>query len=307
MAHQHNHDHHHHGAHSISETFNTAFAIAVLLNFAFTLTEASYAFIAHSMGLLADAGHNLGDVLGLLMAWGTTALLTRRATEKYSYGYKKTTFLSALANALLLVFACAIIIYESINKLLHPVLIDTNIVMIIALLGIFINGGTALLFLGGKHKDLNIKAAFLHLAYDALISVGVVVTAAIIHFTGWIRLDPLAGIVIVIIVLMGTWGLLRNSVDLILAAVPHDIDSAAVRNYLNKLLGVTAVHDLHIWALSTRENALTAHLVMPEMTLSDADYETINHVLKHDFNINHVTLQIEKGHSENPCGRALTC
>lgn len=312
MAHEHHHNHDHHGHghhhhHPQPAQFNTVFAIAILLNFAFTVIEASYAIFAHSMGLLADAGHNLSDVCGLLMAWGATVLLTRRASEKYSYGYKKTTILSALANALLLVFSSAIIIYESINKLIHPVVINENIVIIVALIGILVNGSTALLFMRGAEKDLNIKAAFLHLAYDALISVAVVIAAVIIHFTGWVRLDPIVGIGIVIIILSGTFSLLRRSVDLLLGAVPHGINHKAVRHYLSNLEGVTAVHDLHIWGLSTQENALTAHLIMPNHTLSDEDYQKINHVLEHDFNINHVTLQIEKGSAENPCGQAVVC
>jgi cobalt-zinc-cadmium efflux system protein len=308
MAHDHSHHHpHDHGHSHAPATFNLAFALATCLNLAFTIIEATYALLAHSMSLLADAGHNLGDVLGLLMAWGAAALLNRRATQKYSYGYKKTTILSALANALLLVFTSAIIIYESFNKLLHPTVINEFIVMLVALIGILINGGTAILFLRGKEQDLNIKATFLHLAYDALISGGVVVTAIIIYFTGWVRLDPLIGIIIVVIILLGSWSLLRNSVDLILGAVPHNVDQQAVLNYLSKLNGVQAVHDLHIWGLSTQENALTAHLVMPEAMLTDDDYAQINHVLKHDFKIDHVTLQIEKGLAENPCGQAVTC
>jgi cobalt-zinc-cadmium efflux system protein len=314
MAHTHNHDHshdnHEHGGHHHHHQptqFNLAFALATLLNLAFTIIEATYAFLSHSTGLLADAGHNLGDVLGLLMAWGATALLTRRATEKYSYGYKKTTILSALANALLLVFTSAIIIYEAINKLIHPTAISEVTVMIVAFIGIVINGGTALLFMRGTEKDLNIKATFLHLAYDALISAGVVIAAIIIYFTGWLRLDPIVGIVIVVLILSSTWRLLLNSINLILGAVPHDVNLAGVRDYLNKLEGVTAVHDLHIWGLSTQENALTAHLIMPDHTLSDQDYQQINHVLKHNFKIDHVTLQIEKGSTEHPCGQAVTC
>jgi cobalt-zinc-cadmium efflux system protein len=311
MAQEYHHDHDHshgHGHHHPQPTqFNLAFALATLLNLAFTIVEATYALHAHSMGLLADAGHNLGDVLGLLMAWGAMTLLSRRATEKYSYGYKKTTILSALANALLLVFTSAIIIYESINKLIHPTAISETTVMIVALIGILINGSTALLFMRGTETDLNIKATFLHLAYDALISAGVVVAAVIIYYTGWVRLDPLVGIIIVLIILSSTWRLLLHSVDLILGAVPHGINLPAVRDYLSNLEGVTAVHDLHIWGLSTQENALTAHLIMPHHTLADADYQKINHVLKHDFKIEHVTLQIEKGSAENPCGQAVTC
>lgn len=310
MAHDHSHHHHHGHDHShgpTTEGFNKAFAIATFINLGFTIVETIYAFSAHSMGLLADAGHNLGDVFGLMMAWGASILLTRSATEKYSYGYKKMTFLSALANALLLVFAAAIIIYESIHKLFYPVAINEVVVMIVAMIGVLINGGTALLFLRHKETDFNVKAAYMHLAYDALISISVAVAAAIIYFTGWTRLDPLIGIGIVIVILSGTWNLLRHSIDLILGAVPHGVDQHAIRNYLSGLTGVKAVHDLHIWALSTQENALTAHLVMPTLVLSDADYECINHTLMHEYKINHVTIQVEKGDTDNPCGQALKC
>jgi cobalt-zinc-cadmium efflux system protein len=309
-GHAHGHSHaghtHTHVAHA-PQTFNVAFAVAGGLNLLFTIVEAVYAVIAHSMGLLADAGHNLGDVLGIAMAWGSMLLLKRAATARYSYGYKKTTILSALANALLLVFTSAIILYESINKLLHPVMIQEIVVIIVALVGIGVNGGTALLFMRGRDKDLNIKSTFLHLAYDALISLGVVIAATIIYFTKWVWLDPLVGIAIVLMILSGTWSVLRSSVDLILGAVPHGIDQQAVRQYLSQLAGVQAVHDLHIWGLSTQETALTAHLVVPGKMFTDADYVEINHILLHDFKINHVTIQIETGSATNPCGQAVTC
>lgn len=302
--HVHNHDHHHSPA---VMQFDKAFAISVALNLAFTVTETVYALIANSMGLLADAAHNLGDVLGLLMAWAASWMLRRNATERYSYGYKKLTILAALGNALILVLTSALIVYESISKLLHPIAVQEHIVIIVALIGIFINGGTALLFMKGKNDDLNIKGAYLHLLYDALISVGVVVSGIVIYLTGWIRLDPIVGLLIVIAILMGTWGLLRNSVDLILGAVPHGIDQQKVRTYLEKIPGVVAVHDLHIWGLSTQENALTAHLVMPDGGLADADVVRINQDLKCHFQIHHVTLQVEKGQVEDPCGQTKIC
>ncbi len=315
MAHNHSHDHSHaqthnhsHGDHSHAPaTFNTAFATSTLLNFAFVIIEVVYAISANSMSLLADAGHNLADVLGLLMAWGASWLLKRETSEKYSYGYKKTTILSALANALLLVATSAIIIYESINKLIHPVIINEWIVMIVAFIGILINGGTALMFMRGKDDDLNIKGAYLHLAYDALISVGVVIAAAIMLWTKWLWLDPIVGIVIVVVILTGTIGLLRDSVNLILGAVPHSVNLAGVRNYLSNIDGVKEMHDLHIWGLSTRETALTVHLVMPDRMLSDAEYEQIHHALEHDYNVHHITIQVEKGHAENPCRTEIVC
>lgn len=309
MGHNHSHDHDHgsHAHHHAPATFNIAFALAVGLNLLFTIIEAGYAFVAHSMSLLSDAGHNLGDVFGLLMAWGASVLVTRTATEKYSYGYKKTTMLAALANALLLVFASTLIVYESIYKLINPSPVNEIIVIMVAFIGIIINGGTALLFLKGKENDLNIKGAYLHLAVDALISISVVFTGIVILFTKWNWLDPVVGLLIVVVILRGSWGLLRGSVDLILGAVPHNIDQAKVRDYLKQLTGVKAVHDLHIWALSTQEVALTAHLVMPDHSFTDADYAEINEVLSHQFKINHVTLQVEKGQVTNPCGQAEVC
>lgn len=303
--HHHGHDHSHHNIQAGS--FNAAFVVAISLNLIFTGFEASYALIANSMGLLADAAHNLGDVLGLVMAWGANLLLKRTATPKYSYGYKKTTILAALANALLLVFTSAIIMYESINKLIYSAPLDEWIVIIVALIGIVINGGTALLFMRGRDQDINIKGAFLHLAYDALIAAGVVVAGIIILYTNWVWLDPVIGLIIVTVILWGTWALLRQSVDLILGAVPHGINQQEVKNYLQNIPGVQTVHDLHIWGLSTQETALTAHLIMPNQVLSDADYERINHDLHHHFNINHVTIQVEKGEEGSACKLLGTC
>jgi len=310
MAHEHHHHdhaHHHHGHHNAVATFNVAFITAISCNLIFTIIEIFFSFKANSMGLLADAGHNFGDVLGLLMAWGATLMLKRSATERYSYGYKKTTILAALGNALLLVLATAFIIYESIEKLLNPVSVNEMTVIVVAFIGILVNGGTALLFLKSQETDLNIKGAFLHLAYDALISVGVVIAGITIYFTGWLWLDPVVGLIIVVVISLGTWSLLRRSIDLIMGAVPHGIDQQAVKKYLSQIPGVTAIHDLHIWGLSTQETALTAHLVMPERFLSDEEYQEINHKLRHDFKISHVTLQIEKGHTDFPCEQESIC
>ena len=308
MGHHHHHHHSHDHHHDIQAgSYNAAFVVAIGLNLIFTGFEAVYALVANSMGLLADAVHNLGDVLGLVVAWGANLLLKRAATPKYSYGYKKTTILAALANALLLVFTSAIIIYESIHKIIHPAPLDEWIVILVALIGIVINGSTALLFMKGRNQDINIKGAFLHLAYDALIAAGVVVAGIIILYTNWIWLDPVAGLIIVTVILGGTWGLLRQSVDLIIGAVPHGIDQQGVKNYLQNISGVKTVHDLHIWGLSTQETALTAHLIMPNQVLSDADYERINHDLHHHFNINHVTIQVEKGEAGSACKLLGTC
>jgi len=303
MGHHHSHDHSHGHSHA-PQSFNLAFALAAGLNLAFTGVEAVYAILAHSMSLLADAGHNLGDVMGLLLAWGASYLLTKPATERYSYGYKRTTILAAIINALLLVATCAIITYESIAKLIEPAPVNEWMVIIVALIGIFINGGTALLFMKGQ-DDLNIKGAFLHLASDALVSLGVVIAGILILQTGAFWIDPVVGLLIVIIIMAGTWGLLRHSVDLILDAVPHGINRKGVKHYLEQVPGVSRIHDLHIWGLSTNEVALTAHLIVPTGNFSDELYDKINHDLHHDFKISHVTIQVERG--DGTCSQANTC
>ncbi len=304
-SHEHNHEHSH--AHHAPQSFNFAFAIAVTLNFGFTIFQAVYAILAGSMSLLADAGHNLGDVLGLTLAWGANWLLTLPARKRYSYGFKRTTILAALANALILVATSALITYESIFKLINVTQVNAHIVIIVALIGIVINSSTALLFMKGAHDDLNIKGAFLHLLGDALISFGVVVAAILILLTKKMWIDPAVGLIIVVTILWGAWGLLRDSIRLILDAVPHYIDEQKVQEFLKNLPGVSAVHDLHIWGLSTKEIALTAHLIMPESILSDADYKKINLALKEKFRINHVTIQVESGNQDYPCERSQVC
>ncbi len=306
-SHHHHHEHSHAHAHTTPQSFNLAFAIAVSLNLGFTIFQVIYAFLANSMSLMADAVHNFGDVFGLILAWGASWLLTLPSRKRYSYGYKKTTILAALANALILVSTTVLIAYESIVKFLHPTSINAVIIMVVALIGILINGGTALLFIKGAQDDLNIKGAFLHLLGDALISIGVVVAGILIWYTHWLWLDPLAGLGIVVMILWGTWGLLRDSVRLILDAVPRHVDQHGIQLFLKNLPGVKAVHDLHIWGLSTKEVALTAHLIMPEASLSDADYEKINASLKEKFNIDHATIQVERGSVEYPCGRSEIC
>lgn len=297
--------HHHQSAFAIG--LNFSFALTVLLNSGFVLAEVMYAFIAHSMSLLSDAVHNFGDVLGLLMSWGASFLATKPSKQRYSYGYKKLTILAALANALLLVFTSALIVYESINKLSNPVPINEIIVMVVAFIGMLINGGTALLFMRQQQSDLNIKSAFLHLAYDALIALGVVLAGAIVYFTAWQWVDPVVGLIIVGIIAFGSWNLLRRSVELILGAVPYGIDQKAIATYLKKLPGVEAIHDLHIWGLSTQETALTAHLVMPCDRLSDQAYQQINETLADQFQIQHVTLQVEQGQRKFPCSQGSIC
>lgn len=302
MGHSHQHSH----QEAAFSTLNKSFAIAIAITLAYIILEIIYAFMANSMSLLADAAHNFGDVLGLLLAWLANWLLSFPAKKRYSYGFKRTTILAALANACILVATSALIAYEAIYKLFHLTEINEEVVIVIGIIGIFVNGGASLLFMKGSH-DINVKGAFLHLIADALLLVGVVIGAIAIKFTGLLWLDPAIGLIIVAIVLWGTWGLLRDSTRLMLDAVPHYIDYKGVDEYLRKLPGVIAVHDLHIWGLSTREVALTAHLIMPEKKLTDADFNKINHDLHHDFKINHATLQVETGSENDPCIRSETC
>ena len=300
----HGHSHGHSHSHTAPAHINTSFIIAVVANLGFTILEAVYGFLTHSVSLLADAGHNLSDVLGLLLAWGAAYLATQLTSNTYSYGYRKSTILAAVINAAVLMLTAGYIAYESIEKFFNPSPISEVVVMVVATIGIFVNAGTAMLFMRGSKNDLNLRGAFLHLAYDAGISAGVVVAAAIILMTGWVWVDPLMGLLIVAVILFGTWGLLRDSVNLIMDAVPTQIDQTAVRKFLESINGVSQIHDLHIWAMSTSENCLTAHLVMPENTLWDSEdgYALISRALEHKFQIHHVTLQVEKDPScETDC------
>ena len=299
-SHAHSHGHHHagHDHHHDHDFRNVSlsFVIAVGANLAFTVVEFVYAFWINSASLLADAGHNLSDVLGLLLAWGAAYLATQSSSATRSYGFRKSTILAALANALFLIFAAAFIAFESIEKILNPTPVSEVAIMIVAAIGIVVNAGTALLFRKDSEHDLNMKGAYLHLAYDALISVGVVISGALILMSGWLWIDGATGLMIVAVIVWGTWGLLRDSVNLILDGVPQHIDSREVHDYLVNIEGVSQVHDLHIWAMSTNETGLTAHLVMPENTLWDSEhgYAEIGAALKERFRIHHVTLQVER-------------
>lgn len=305
--HSHQHSHAGHSHHHGDPTLNSAFAIAIVLTFGYAGAEIVYALLANSMSLLADALHNLGDVLGLVLAWLANWLLSFPPRKRYSYGFKRTTIMAALANAFILVGTSAVIGYESIYKLFHLTDLDENTVIVVGIIGVIINAGSSLLFMRAAKHDLNIKGAFIHLLADALILGGVVIGAIIIKYTDILWLDPVLGLIIVGIVLWGTWGLLRTSLHLIMDAVPHYIDYMGVKKYLTQLPGVTAMHDLHIWGLSTREVALTVHLVIPGCPLSDTDYQKINHDLKDQFQINHATIQVEKGSTNETCVSLNKC
>ena len=263
--HGHDHGHHHHAP----RDFGTAFAVGIGLNFAFVVVEAVYGVLAHSVALLADAGHNLSDVLALALAWGASRLARREPSARYTYGLRSTSILAALFNAALLFLVTGGIILESLQRLAAPEPVASQTVIWVALAGIVVNTASAIPF-AKSGGDLNVRAAFLHLAADAVISLGVVITALLTLYTGWLWLDPVVGIVIALVIVAGTWGLLRDSVTMALDAVPAHIDPAKVRTYLSGLTGVTEVHDLHIWAMSTTETALTVHLVMPKGHPGDA-------------------------------------
>ena len=298
----HSHDHgksggggHGHAGHSHAPTdFGMAFAIGIVLNTVFVVVEATYGWLSGSMALIADAGHNLSDVLSLLLAWGASVLAKRAPTERFTYGFKNSTILAALANAMLLLVAIGMILLETIERFSDPQPIEAGTVMLVAGIGIVINTATALLFLRGRKHDINIRGAFLHMAADALVSVGVVIAGALILYTDALWIDPVTSLVIVAVIAWGTWGLLKDSVKMSLLAVPDGVSEADVRAYLTGLDGVDAVHDLHIWPMSTTETALTAHLVMPHGHPGDAFLREIAEELEHHHAIGHATVQIEQ-------------
>jgi cobalt-zinc-cadmium efflux system protein len=289
-------DHGHgHGHHHAPADFGSAFAIGTALNITFVIVEAAYGYWANSVALIADAGHNLSDVAGLLMAWGASVLGKQRASARYTYGLGATTILAALANAVLLLVAVGAIIWEALGRFAKPESVNAETVIWIAALGIVINAATAWLFSAGRHHDINVRGAFLHMAADAAVSLGVVLAGIAILVTGWLWLDPLISIAIALIIVWGTWGLLKDSVHLAIGGVPPAIDAAAVRHALEDLPGVSNVHDLHIWPTSTTSAALTAHLVLRDGHPGDAFLVSAAHMLEERFRIAHATLQIERG------------
>ncbi|AJP70662.1 cation diffusion facilitator family transporter [Sphingomonas hengshuiensis] len=293
MASDHDHAHHHH-SHAPAD-FGRAFALGTALNLAFVVIEGGAGLWTDSVALLADAGHNLSDVLGLLVAWAGAELAKRPASKRFTYGYRGSSILAALANAVLLLVAVGGIAWEAVQRFAAPPSIDAVPVMAVAAVGIVVNLGTALLFARGRKGDINIRGAFLHMAADAAVSAGVVIGAGLILITGAGWIDPAISLVIVVVVLWSTWGLLRESLVMVLQAVPARIDVDSVRSALGALPGVARVHDLHIWPMSTTEAALTAHLVMPAGHPGDAFLRDLQHRLAHDFEIDHITVQIELG------------
>lgn len=290
------HSHDHAGGHvHLPASFDRAFAIGIVLNSAFVLVEAGFGLWAGSMALLADAGHNLSDVMSLLIAWGASWIGRKPPSGRFTYGYKSSSILAALANAALLMVALGAILFETIDRLFDPAPVKGWAMVIVAGVGIVVNTATALLFARGRKHDINIRGAFLHMAADALVSLGVVIAGVLILLTGALWIDPVTSLAIVFVIGWGTWGLLRDSVKMSLLAVPDSIDDAAVRAYLESLPGVAAVHDLHIWPMSTTETALTAHLVMPGGYPGDGLIKQASEELEHHHSIGHVTLQVETG------------
>jgi len=275
--------------------FNRAFAIGIALNLGFVIIEAFYGWKVNSLALLADAGHNLSDVAGLVLAWGGTLAVKIRPSARHTYGWKRATILAAFANAFLLLMAIGALVWEAVGRLLSPEPLAAAqgiTIMVVASIGIVINTATALLFMRGGSKDLNIRGAFLHMAADALVSAGVVVAGALTLWMGWAWLDPVVSLAIAAVILIGTWSLFRQSLHLLFDGVPDSVDPVAVRAFLAALPGVTRVHDLHIWATGTSHVTLTAHLVMPQGSPGDAFLKDATEKLHDGFEITHVTLQV---------------
>jgi cobalt-zinc-cadmium efflux system protein len=302
-THDHGHDHSHgHGHVHAPANFGKAFAIGITLNSALVVAEAIYGYLGNSTALLADAGHNLSDVLGLIVAWGASIAARRAPSGRFTYGFRASTILAALANAVFLLVATGAIGWEAILRLREPEPVAGITVMIVAGIGILINGFTAMLFASGRKNDINIEGAYLHMAADAAVSLGVVVSAALIMWTGWLWLDPITSLVICASILLGTTSLLRGSIDMSMAAAPKGTDLVAIRTFLLARPGVSAIHDLHVWPISTTETALTCHLVMPAGAVDAFLMETAQ-MLKSTFRIGHATLQVET-HPDNGCALA---
>jgi cobalt-zinc-cadmium efflux system protein len=298
-VHNHRHAHHGHDHHTPGE-HDLAFALGAGINLAFALGEIGFGFAANSVALIADAVHNLGDVLGLLLGWAAVWLHRRPPTSNRTYGWGRFSILAALANAAVLLVSVGAIAIEALHRMHTPAPVASGTVMAVAAIGILVNGGSALMFLRGRHGDLNIRAQYLHLAADAAVSLGVVVAALGMRLTGWGWLDPLTSLAIAVVIAHSTWAALREASDLVMDAVPAGISRAAVQDWLLELPGVTEVHDLHIWALSTTETALTAHLVYGGDAADRRPHDLATE-LRHRFGIGHATVQIESDADAELC------
>ena len=300
MPHDHSHSHSHdHGHTHAPASFGSAFAIGMVLNVGFVVAEVVFGFLANSMSLLADAGHNLSDVLGLMLAWAAATMASKAPSPRFTYGLKKAPILAALANSLLLLIAVGAIGAEAVRRLFHPSATEGGMVTIVAGAGIVVNGLTALLFARGREHDINIRGAYLHMAADALVSLAVVVAGLVILWTGQEWVDPAMSLAVAVVILWSSIGLLKESVWMSLAGVPSGINADEVEMSLAELGGVDAVHDLHIWPLSTTETALTAHIVTAQADYPDALLESARRLLHDRFHIEHCTIQVERHHSSH--------
>ena len=292
MSHDHTHG---------TGNYNRSFAIGVILNIVFVAIEASYGIFADSLALIADAGHNLSDVVSLLLAWGASVLATKAATEKRTYGFRKATIMASLISAILLLVALGGITWEAIGRFFNPKPVEGMTVIVVAAIGVAINTLTALLFVKGQKHDLNIRGAFLHMAADAGVSLGVVVAGIFIIAKGWLWIDPVVSLMIVAVILVGTWGLLRDSINYAMDAVPDSIDIPAIKNYLMSFDHVNRIHDLHVWPLSTTEIALTVHIVVNDNSLDNNFLRNLQQHLHDHFGIEHSTIQVETFLGEKDC------
>jgi len=290
------HDHSHH-----IDNYNRAFAIGVLLNVVFVVIEAFYGIFANSLALLADAGHNLSDVAGLLLAWGANVLAAKSATEKRTYGFKKATIMASLLSAIMLIIVLGGIAWEAVVRFRHPEPSEGLTVIVVAAIGVIINTFTALLFVKGQQHDLNIRGAFLHMAADAAVSLGVVIAGIFMMLNGVLWIDPLVSLLITVVIAVGTWGLLRDSINYAIDAVPQRISIPEIKKYLLSFTVVERIHDLHVWSLSTTEVALTVHLVINEDALDNQLLWDIQQTLHDHFNIEHSTIQVENAKDNNHC------
>ncbi len=300
---QKSHHHHHHAA----PDYSRAFAVGVALNVIFVVIEVTYGVIADSLALITDAGHNLSDVLGLLLAWGASYLAKKKPSRRRTYGYSRATILASMFSGLLLLAAVAVISWEAVNRFFTPSEPAGQIIMAVAGIGVVINSVTAWFFVSGKDHDLNIRGAYLHMAADALVSLGVVISGFVIWKFGLKWFDPLSSLLIAAVIFWSTWGLLRDSLNLAIDAVPRDIDPEAIRKWLSDQPGVEGMHDLHIWPISTTQTALTAHLLMPESPADDEFLHDLAMQLQERFKISHATFQIERGDGDHPCMQSKTC
>ena len=290
--------------HPTPKNYTLAFGIGTTLNVVFVIVEAIFGFLSNSLALIADAGHNLGDVLALLLSWGATYLAQRKPTNTKTYGLRRGTILAAFISSLILLMTMSIVAWEALGRFTNPAEVNSMTIIVVAAIGVMINTATALLFFSSQHDDLNIKAAFIHMAADAEVSLGVVIAGGAIMFTSMLWIDPAISLVIVVVIVISTWGVFRDSFNLAMDGVPKGIDVEEVRNFILQQDGITEIHDLHVWAMSTTQVALTAHLVRDTINIDDQFLHRLSKELHERFKIIHPTIQIESGKQAHLCGQA---